>query len=152
MKSPLGYFNIDIDKFLREYCPSYIGIYAPDTLPKLQKKKIGCLITNLSNSKTIGTHYVSIIITKNDVIYIDPFGMNAEDERIRNFLQSFDKPVSFNCEQIQSFTSNECGLYAAVMCIYYDKVIIRKVKKYFTLYFTKNLEKNDVLIAKYMDM
>lgn len=139
----VGLNSIEIDRFLTKYCSQYIGIFASNTLPVAENLE-GCLICNLSNSNTIGSHYITIIIQTSQVLYIDSFGTRSEIDDISLFLSSLKKPVLYNTLMIQDLDSSYCGMYAIMFCLYFSK------KPPFKLRFSDNLERNDNKCIKYI--
>lgn len=133
-----GITNIFIDSFLRENCMHFIGVFAPDTLPKTVKRK-GSLVCNLSDSSMIGSHFITIILQPERVLYIDSFGTKCENNQISLFMKSFRRPIFYNVNMIQDIGSHFCGFFCILFCMYYDK------KRLYALRFYQDLKKNDAL-------
>ena len=51
----------------------FSGVYSRDNLP--QKIKDGAYIINLDEYSDIGTHWVALYVSNNDVTYFDSFGV-----------------------------------------------------------------------------
>ena len=79
---PLTNFEI-MDYF--KIVKGFNGVFSRNNLPKL---KNGVYVINLDHSENTGTHWVLIFVRKNEVIYIDSFGVEYIPkeimERIRN--------------------------------------------------------------------
>lgn len=138
-----GLSNIKMDSFLRQHCSAYQGIFAPDTLPKKHISE-GNIICNLSNSDSMGSHYITIIIGSSNVLYIDTFGTLSENDEINNFLLSLKKPIFFNNMMIQHLESSYCGFYAILFCMYFSEQQDFKIK------FSNNLRENDLMCIEYI--
>ena len=127
----------------------FIGVFSANELDFLIDKNNFSLIVN-SNENTdfsIG-HFITIIVKKFEIIYIDSFGIKCANKKILQFMESLERPIRFNNQQIQHIFSNYCGLYAILFILYYDKKNIRKKIK---LYFVKRfLKKNDVKCLKFI--
>ena len=127
--------------FLKQHCDSYIGIFSPDTLPE-SHIHTGCLVCNLSNSNTLGSHFVSIIMQTDRVLYIDSFGVPCENEEIQSFLSAQTRPVFYNSTMIQDINSSFCGFFCILFCLYFDR------KTPFRLLFYSKLIQNDLLCVQ----
>lgn len=139
----LGLTNMYIDQVLKKACSNYKGVFSSNNLPK-RVFDTGCLVCNLSESSQIGSHFITIIIDKDKVSYLDSFGIRCENDEIRYFLRMQNKPIMFNNTMIQSLQSNFCGFFCIMFCIYYGNKFI------FPLVFSNNLNKNDEICMSYI--
>ena len=64
--------NIGISEYYKSE-PKFNGVYSRDNLPNKIKK--GPYVINLDEYKNTGTHWVSLFVKDNQVIYFDSFGV-----------------------------------------------------------------------------
>ena len=64
--------------------PRFNGVYSRDNLPKTIKK--GAYVINLDEYKNTGTHWVSLFVKTNEVIYFDSFGIEHIPNEINKFI------------------------------------------------------------------
>lgn len=149
--------NVDIHSFLsRMNLQDYRGIFASDDIdPTLTKTKNFSIVVNIlpiNQSHQVG-HFISIIGRANSVLYIDTLGMECIFPPIARFLEKCQRPIFYNEKQIQSMSSNYCGLFCILFVLFFD----RKKKKHKNttnrlLFYkkNKNLIKNDRLCEMYI--
>ena len=63
--------NFEIQKYYQNES-RFNGVYSRDNLPKI---KDGAYVINLDEYSDIGTHWVALYVTNNDVTYFDSFGV-----------------------------------------------------------------------------
>ena len=140
-----GITNIFIEEILFNNTSHFHGVFSSNninlSLKHLTKFSIVC---NLSNENEDGSHFVAIIVLPTYVLYIDSFGLPCVTESVCKFLSLLNKPIYHNSKQIQDFSSNYCGFYCMMYVLYFDK------ERSFTVKFTNNLKKNDMLCIKYV--
>lgn len=137
------------NKFVRVF---YGGTFAADRLPKLK-------ISNLPKSYIINTciaardddpicHWVGVFISKKGVDYFDSGGTDSyrTNKHIKKFILNQGKPVNFSIQQIQSMTSEKCGLFTLLFV--YAKSININLKSFLKVFTEDNLEKNDEIVEK----
>lgn len=134
----LGKFKLKIKKFL--------GVFPSDAMPnkKYCKSNFACIF-NLSKHDEPGTHFVAIIKKHNKVIYFDPFGEKCSVEDINNFLQTLNKPITYNLVKIQDESSHSCGYF----CIFAIYMLLKNKKSlvYLQKKFSKEkLKLNDFIV------
>ena len=64
--------NIEISEHYANE-PRFNGVYSRNNLPNKIKK--GAYVINLDEYENTGTHWVSLFVTTNEVIYFDSFGV-----------------------------------------------------------------------------
>ena len=64
--------NIEINEYYASE-PRFNGVYSRNNLPNKIKK--GAYIINLDEYENTGTHWISLFVKTNEVIYFDSFGV-----------------------------------------------------------------------------
>ena len=82
--------NIEIEKDFN-YVPRFNGIFSRNNLPRI---KYGAYVINLDDKKCGGTHWVSLFIDRNAVVYFDSFGIEYIFEEVLNKIK--DKSITHN--------------------------------------------------------
>lgn len=145
-----GLTNTVVRRFCNEVCSSdFKGVYAVDRIPALRLAGMAKfhIIVNLGREelKEDG-HFVVVSATPDRIYYLDPFGKRPPLKfGIQNFLELCDRPVTHNRQQIQSFESAYCGLFAILYAWWLD------AGRPFRLYFsTTRLYNNDRRCVEYL--
>ena len=76
--------NFEIQRYYQNK-PRFNGVYARDNLPKI---KDGAYVINLDEYSDIGTHWVALWVSNNDVTYFDSFGMEHIPKEIKEFFKN----------------------------------------------------------------
>ena len=76
---PHPWTNFEIKEYYRNEA-KFNGVYSRNNLPKI---KDGACVINLDEYKSIGTHWITLYINGNDIIYFDSFTV----EHIRKKLK-----------------------------------------------------------------
>ena len=63
--------NFEIQKYYEDE-PKFNGVYSRDNLPK--RIKDAAYVKNLDEYADVGTHWVTLYVKNNEVIYLDSFG------------------------------------------------------------------------------
>ena len=77
--------NFEIQKYYQNE-PRFNGVYSRDNLS--DKIKDGAYVTNLDEYSDIGTHWVTLYVSNNDVIYFDSFGVEYIPKEIKIFISN----------------------------------------------------------------
>ena len=72
--------NQDLMMFSRNNLPDYNSI---------EKIKDGAYIINLDEYANVGTYWIALFCKKNEIIYIDSFGVEHILEGIKEFIEEF---------------------------------------------------------------
>ena len=75
--------NIEISEYYKNE-PRFNGVYSRNNL--LNKIKKGAYIINLDEYENTGTHWVSLFVKANKVIYFDSFGIEHIRKEINKFI------------------------------------------------------------------
>ena len=89
------------------------GVYSRHNLPKL---KNGAYSINLDHSKNTGTHWLVIFVKKNEVIYVDSFGVEHIPKEIKKVIGN--KNIKSNIFRIQDYNSIMCGYFCVLFIEY----------------------------------
>ena len=88
----------------------FLGVFASDELSLLAKTDTGILIFNTDSSQSSGQHWISLCITKENILYFDSLNFNFQfSNDISDFLVTFDKSLIINTIPIQTNNSIDCG-------------------------------------------
>ena len=147
--SPLS--NCDILSILK-FVPRFLGVFASDELKHLKIIEYPVsLIANLDTSKSDGSHWVAIRISKSKIELFDslgfcPGGWSRFPSEIMNFLKSHTALRKLSISPtFQSPNTHLCGLY----CIYF--ILYRRIAS-FSLVCSKfsriNLSLNTIKLKK----
>ena len=134
--------NFEIQKYYQNKS-RFNGVYSRDNLPKI---KYGAYVTNLYEHSDIGTHWVALYASNNDVTYFDSFSVEHFPKEIKAFIDGF-----------LSTTTNIFGTlrYDSIMWGYFcigfiDFMLAGKTLTEFTnLFSPNNFKKNDDIILNY---
>ena len=74
-------------------------MYSRNNLPNKIKK--GAYVINLDEYKNTGTHWVSLFVKTNEVIYLDSFGVEHIPKEIYKFIGNSDTTKSSSLERIK---------------------------------------------------
>ena len=75
--------NFEIQKYYRNE-PRFNGVYSRDNL--FEKIKDGAYIINLDEYSDIGTHWIALYVSNNDVTYFDSFGVEHIPKELKHLL------------------------------------------------------------------
>ena len=141
--------NIEISEYYKNE-PRFNGVYSRNSLPKTIKK--GAYIINLDEYENTGTHWVSLFVKTNEVIYFDIFGVEHIPKEINKFINN-DTTKSSSLERIKS-NIFRIQAYDSVMCEYFCIEFINYVLKgktlldYTNLFSPNDFKKNDQVIKR----
>ena len=80
--------NIEISEYYKNE-PRFNGVYSRNNLPSKIKKR--AYVINLDEYKNTGTHWVSLFVKTNEVIYFDSSGIEYIPKEINKFIGSKKK-------------------------------------------------------------
>ena len=95
--------------------PRFSGVYSRNNLQNKIKK--GAYVINLDEYENTGTHWVSLFVKTNEVIYFDSFGVEHIPEEINKFINndttksSAIARIKSNIFRIQAYDSIMCGYF-----------------------------------------
>ena len=136
--------NIEISEYYKNE-PSFNGVYSRDNLLKTIKK--GTYVINLDEYENTGTHWVSLFVKTNEVIYIDSFGTEHIPKEINKFIgNSAIAHIKSNIFRIQAYDSIMCRYF----CIEFINYMLKgkTLLDYTNLFLPSDFEKNDRVIKR----
>ena len=142
--------NIEISEYYANES-RFNGVYSRNNLPNKIKK--GAYVINLDEYENTGTHWVSLFVKANEVIYFDSFGIEHIPKEINKFIHSKElgsavgnNKIKSNIFRIQAYNSIMCGYF----CIEFINYMLKgKTLLDDTNLFSPNdFKKNDRVIKK----
>jgi hypothetical protein len=143
--------NFDIIDICKQRKIPLINVIAKDE--EMLLKINGNYVINLQNHDQKGSHWTTLVMTKNDCIYVDSFGQPPPQE-VNDFLKNKYKKesINYNTMIIQNLKSTYCGYF----CIAFlksnkenkNKGLLQKLKIFQNI-FSTDTNKNDNLLVKY---
>ena len=142
--------NIEISEYYKNE-PRFNGVYSRNNLPNKIKK--GAYVINLDEYKNTGTHWVSLFVKTNEVIYFDSFGVEHIPKEINKFIDTTkssslerNKKIKANIFRIQAYDSIMCGYF----CIGFINYMLKgkTLLDYTNLLFPNDFKKNDQIIKR----
>ena len=129
----------------------FVDIYSSNTIDflKLQKLKNFIIICNLSPSYDPGSHFVTIIGTPKELLYLDSMALShsLSSEIYATLLKFKRKIINLVTKRIQSVESFFCGYYCIYFCCLFDYDKMKIIKN--QIPFEKNeLQRNDNICMK----
>ena len=106
--------NIEISEYYKNES-RFNGVYSRNNLPNKIKK--GAYVINLYEYENTGTHWVSLFVKTNEVIYFDSFGVEHTPKEINKFIRSkelgsaVNNDIKINIFRIQAYDSIMCGYF-----------------------------------------
>ena len=98
--------NFEIQKYYQNE-PRFNSVYSRDNWPKI---KDGAYVINLDEYSDIGTHWVALYMSNNDVTYFDSFGVEHIPKEIKAFIDP-SLSITTNNFRIQGYDSIMCGYF-----------------------------------------
>ena len=143
--------NIEISEYYKNE-PRFNGVYSRNNLPNRIKK--GAYVINLDEYENTGTHWVSLFVKANEVIYFDSFGVEYIPKEINKFIgneQSYSakaryKKIKASIFRIQAYDSIMCGYF----CIEFINYMLKgkTLLDYTNLFSPNDFKKNDRVIKR----
>ena len=111
----------------------------------LKKIKNGAYIINLDEYANVGTHWITLYVKDNEVIYLDSFGVEHIPGEIKRFVGN--KIIEKNVFRIQANDSTMCGYF----CIGFIDFMFagRSLIDYTSLFSPYDFERNDDIVLSY---
>ena len=133
--------NIEISEYYANE-PRFNGMYSRNNLPNKIKK--GAYVINLDEYKNTGTHWVSLFVKANKVVYFDSFGIEHIPKEINKFINNNN--IESNTFSIQAYDSIMCGYF----CIEFINYMLKgkTLLDYTNLFSPNDFKKNDQVIKR----
>ena len=142
--------NIEMSEYYKNE-PRFNGVYSRNNLPNKIKK--GTYVINLDEYKNTGTHWVSLFVKTNEIIYFDSFGVEHIPKEINKFIDTTklsslerNEKIKANIFRIQAYDSIMCGCF----CIEFIKYMLKgkTLLDYTNLFSPNDFKKNDQIIKR----
>ena len=133
--------NIEINEYYKNEL-RFNGVYSRNNLPNKIKK--GAYIINLDEFENTGTHWVSLFVKTNEVIYFDSFGVEHIPKEINKFIGN--KNIKSNLFRLQAYDSIMCGYYCVEFINYMLKG--KTLLDYTNLFSPNDFKNNDKVIKR----
>ena len=132
--------NIEISEYYKNE-PRFNGVYSRNNLPN--KIKNGAYVINLDEYKNTCTHWVSLFVKTNEVIYFNSFGVEHIPKEINKFIGN-NKKIKANIFRIQAYDSIMCGYF----CIEFINYMLKgkTLLDYTSLFSPNDFKKNGQII------
>lgn len=130
----------------------YRGCFPVDSLPKEKLQHLPMLLcVNLCEKSIIDPecHWIGLCIDDvNEIQYFDSAGVASykSNKHLKNFIALQEKRVVFNNTQIQSETSDKCGVF--VLCFLYSRAVKIKYVEFLKTFDLIDLNMNDEIVSK----
>ena len=117
-------------------------MYSRNNLPNKIKK--GAYVINLDEYENTGTHWVSLFVKANEVIYFDSFDVEHIPKEINKFIGNSD--IKSNIFRTQAYDSIMCGYF----CIEFINYMLKgnTLLDYTNLFSPNDFKKNDRIIKR----
>ena len=86
--------------------PKLNDVYSRNDLPKI---KDGAYIINLDEYESIGTHWITLYVNANNIVYFDSFVVELIPQKIRKSVEN--KNITPNIHRIKARDSTMCGYF-----------------------------------------
>ena len=143
--------NIEISEYYKNE-PRFNGAYSRNNLPNKIKK--GAYAINLDEYENTGTHWVSLFVKANKVIYFDSFGIEHIPAEISKFIgneqsssaKARNKKIKSSIFRIHAYDSIMCGYF----CIEFINYMLKgkKLLDYTNLFSPNDFKENDRVIKR----
>ena len=154
VKKGKGVSNKFLDKFCRLGTSQHFrGVFSADDIPhRLCRQAHFIIIVNLASRRgpiaaKVG-HFITIIVSPEGCLYIDPYGLRCEERQTLKFLHSCHRPIFENVTKVQHPNSVYCALFALLFTFYFDR--FQPSPPFKLRFYKKNLKKNDKLCVQYL--
>ena len=133
--------NIEISEYYKNE-PRFNGVNSRNNLPKTIKK--GAYVINLDEYENTCTHWVSVFVKTNEVIYFDSFGIEYIPSEINKFIGNSD--IKRNIFRVQAYDSIMCRYF----CIKFINYMLKgkTLLDYTNLFSPNDFKKNDQIIKR----
>ena len=92
--------NFEIQKYYKNG-PRFNGVFSRNNLP--EKIKDGAYVITLDEYADVGTHWIALFCNRNEIVYIDSFGVEHVPEEIKKFIDRSSSSASQNRNIKQTF-------------------------------------------------
>lgn len=140
-----GITNVYIDKIMSQISSSYKGTFACNVIPYFDNQTFS-LIINLSTDREKGSHFISLFVLKNKIVYFDSYGLKNNNKFVEKYLQKYNKQIIYSNKTIQHISSAHCGYFAMSFILSLENNI--SLIKFLSFFRENNLIVNDYICVK----
>ena len=118
------------------------NIYSRNNLPK--KVKDGAYVIKLDEYADVGTHWITLLCNRSEIVYFDSFGVEHVPEEIKEFVGN--KNIIANIFRVQANNSVMCGYF----CIGFIDFMLagKKLTDFTNMFSCYDFKKNDNIIQR----
>ena len=98
--------NFEIQRYYQNE-PKFNVVFSRDNFPKTIK--YGAYVINLDEYADVGTHWITLLCNRNEIVYFDSFGVEYVPEEIKEFIGN--KNIKANIFRVQENNSVMCGYF-----------------------------------------
>ena len=142
-----GITNRYIEDLMSKLPTNFKGVFSSDDIPLFTQSDVS-FICNLSKRNEQGTHFIGVYISKNYIIYFDPFGLECYVQNICKYLQIYNRQIVHSLSMIQHPSSLHCGYF----CIGFVLAMNNNysISMYQNIFNSKNLYLNDDIVCDFI--
>ena len=134
--------NFEIRRFYQNE-PRSNGVFSRNSL--LLKIKDGAYVMNLDEYADVGTHWITLFCSRNEIVYFDSFVIEHVRKEIKEFVGN--KNIIAKIFRVQGNNSVMCGLFWIVFIAF--MLADKKLIYYTSLFSPYAFKKNDDIILSY---
>lgn len=143
----IGLTNKYVELVGKRLIKNFIGCFPCDIQPNVSKLKTFAVVFNESKHDEAGSHFVCVYASESRIFYFDSMGLALENDHIKLFVYSCQRPVTLIARQIQSFESNFCGFFCLCFLLYMSKNL---PPDNFFKCFSSELKLNDKIVLDFI--
>ena len=98
--------NFEIQRYYQNE-PRFNGVFSRNNLPK--KIKDGAYVINLDEYADVGTNWIALFCSINEIVYFDSFGIEHVPEENKEFNRN--KNIKADIFRVQANDSVMCGYF-----------------------------------------
>ena len=134
--------NFETQKYYQNK-PTFNGVFSKNNLAK--KIKDGAYVIKLDEYADVGTHWIALFCSRNEIVYFDSFGFEHVPEEIKEFIGN--KNMKANIFRVQAKDSVMCGYF----CIGFIGFVLadKNLADFASLFSPYDFKKNDDIIVSY---
>ena len=119
------------------------GVSSRNNLPK--KIKDGAYVISLDEYADVGTHWIAVFCSRNEIVYFDSFAVEHVPEEIKEFIGN--KNMKANIFRVQANDSVMCGCF----CIGFIDFLLegKKLADFANFFSPYDFKKKDDIIVSY---
>ena len=133
---------------------NFLGVFASDQLDMITDKSEGLLVFNTDTSDNIGQHWISMYLSKKQLMYFDSLASEFyKSNFIRSLFVKLGKDVFINKVQTQTEQSDKCGVHALVFCLIMSKNgSVDRFENFLKSFLSLKIGEREILSLEYFDI